>query len=335
MVKFFSRKFIGKAVIFLVSILIIVLILSFADLKEVYANLRLITYFDILVALLIMTTSMLLRVFRWRLILSDEKKVSFVRITPVYFLGQAIAGFTPGNIGDPVRSVILKKTEGIPISNSIKSIMAERITDLLAVIFLSLYVLVFYLGGYIGGVKIGYGILLVLILTMMLLLFSRRCSFFILNMLARLFRRNEKLSRFIDSFIESFCNSRMRKRTFLSAMVLALILWILDGMIFFYIFERLGMNLEAGFVISAFALSVIIGLITFLPGGIGSFEGSFLILLISAGVEKNTAIAGIFITRFMVYAYPLILAYISFLTIRKMTNKTDKTDKTDSDSKFT
>ena len=134
----------GKVFVLVISITLLVLIISFGDLDEMYSHLRMISVVDIIVLVMILNVSLLLRVWRWKVLLADEVKASFLRLTPVFLLGKAITGFTPGNVGDPLRSVILKKSEGIPVSKSIKSILVERVADLMTVIFFSLYVLIFY-----------------------------------------------------------------------------------------------------------------------------------------------------------------------------------------------
>ncbi|SRR3989344_276777 len=320
-------KLLGKIFVLAISILLLILIISFGDLDAMYSHLRTISVVDILILIMILNVSLLLRVWRWKVLLADEVKAPFLRLVPVFLLGKAITGFTPGNVGDPLRSVILKKSEGIPVSKSIKSILVERVADLMTVIFFSLYVLLFYFQN--DGIKvwIGYASLVVTIGMTLLFCFSKHFSSFILHRLARLFNKSGKIKGLIDSFIDSFCDSTIKKRTLLVALVVSVLIWTLDGFVFFYVLKSLMVGINFLYFLSAFALSVIFGLITLLPGGLGALDGGLVFLLINVGVDKNVAITGVLIGRFVTYAYPMVLGYLSFLALRVMEKK-DLSNKT-------
>lgn len=315
------KSWVKKGAILVISLLLLVLIISFGDLNQIYAHLKEISIFQLLILLALMSLAMLVRAWRWKFFLADESKIPFLRIMPIFFAGKAVTGLTPGNAGEPIRSVFLKQMEGIPVSKSMKSLIVERVIDLLIVLFFSCYVLIFYLQNLIGKLWLGYLFLLILILTALLFLFSRKFSFFILNNLTKLFKRQEKIKHFLDLFINSFCDSTVKKRTFFWGIIISLFIWALDGAVFFIIFTFLGEKINFFFLLSAFSLSVIIGLVSLLPGGLGSLEGGFVLLLVMVGMDKNVAITGALVGRFVNYVYPMFLGYLFFLMLQKHRKK--------------
>src|SRR3989344_870942 len=85
-------KLLGKIFVLAISILLLILIISFGDLDAMYSHLRTISVVDILILIMILNVSLLLRVWRWKVLLADEVKAPFLRLVPVFLLGKAITG---------------------------------------------------------------------------------------------------------------------------------------------------------------------------------------------------------------------------------------------------
>jgi len=86
---------------------------------------------------------------------------------------------------------------------------------------------------------------------------------------------------------------------------------MLDLVAVFLIFKSLEM--ELGFIESSqiFLTSIIAGLFSFLPAGIGVTEGSYLGLLVSHGFEISIATAIVLVVRLLTLWYSTIVGFIT------------------------
>ena len=86
----------------------------------------------------------LLRFFRWEMYLKQLCDFNLSRFRHLLFY---VAGFalttTPGKVGETLRSFYLKPY-GVAFTNSISALFVERLVDLLAIVFMSLFALTYF-----------------------------------------------------------------------------------------------------------------------------------------------------------------------------------------------
>jgi uncharacterized protein (TIRG00374 family) len=70
-----------------------------------------------------------------------------------------------------------------------------------------------------------------------------------------------------------------------------------------------------------FSLSIIVGAISMLPGGLGVTEGSLSLILINGGLSKNNAVASTILIRIATLWFAVILGAIVLFVLRKDINK--------------
>ena len=100
-----------------------------------------ITYIWILPSVCVIIASFVLRVFRWRLILSEsrkrgQKKTTFVDAYHPLMTGFMLNCILPGRLGEIVRPSVLYLKSGVPFSTGIATLAVERLFDLLCLILL-------------------------------------------------------------------------------------------------------------------------------------------------------------------------------------------------------
>ncbi len=77
------------------------------------------------------------RVIKWQRYLSVlEVRVPWGESTWAFLAG-LVMSITPGKVGEVLKSFLLKESRGVPITRTAPVVVAERITDLLALILLS------------------------------------------------------------------------------------------------------------------------------------------------------------------------------------------------------
>ncbi|MGB1060716.1 MAG: flippase-like domain-containing protein, partial [Ketobacter sp.] len=79
---------------------------------------------------------------------------------------------------------------------------------------------------------------------------------------------------------------------------------------FWYLLERLGQDISPIAAISIYGVAVLIGAISFLPGGLGSTEAVMGLLLIASGVPEPVAIAATLICRIATLWFAVFIGLI-------------------------
>lgn len=258
--------------------------------------------------------AIILRVAKWKVLLGD---VRFRDLIPVQLLGVTVSNFSPGKAAEPTKALILKMKSRISVSESLRSIIWERVLDILVLLFLAFAVLqVLSLSGKFLFLSILSLIGFVLIISVVLTGLMRKemgYRFF------HLLRRLPLLNRIDSNFIENFYRQRITLKKISLSGVLTLFAWILDGFVFSFSFRSIGVSLDPFLLAGLVALATLVGIISFLPGGLGSMELVMLFLLGILGIESPLGLSGILLSRFLSIWYVAFLGCLSFIHLsRKM-----------------
>ncbi|MCX6818579.1 MAG: flippase-like domain-containing protein [Candidatus Aenigmarchaeota archaeon] len=266
----------------------------------------------ILLAFTISSVLVVFRVIKWKVLL---KGVGFLEIFPVQLFGMAISNLTPGKIGEPAKALLLKARKGISVSASLPTIIWERVADVVILIILSFAAIqlistgskVFMLS-FLSVAAFAFMIVLMLVI-----LYSKR-----FGMRAISFFRGFPVLRKIDkNFMKTFYKFRIEKKRLLACFLLTGVPWVMEGVTMYFCFMALGVNTQPLLLSSIIALSVLIGVMSSLPGGLGSTDAVMIILLGLVGVEGSIATAGMLLYRFMTFWYGIFLGGLSFLYLSK------------------
>lgn len=209
-----------------------------------------------------------------------------------------VAGFplavTPGKVGEVLKGVWLKQISGVPVSRGVSVVVAERISDGLAVLVLST-------AGVIAFPQYWPGFAFVLAVLLGLIVVSQ-----IRPLALGLLRFGERLPlvrSFIHSLHEFYESSYMlfRPKSSFIAISLGSISWLGEGLGMYLIL--LGLGIPSGWrtlSIAVFVLSfsIVVGAVSALPGGLGAAEasiaGMFSVLL---GMAPEQAAAATLLIR--------------------------------------
>jgi len=265
----------------------------------------------ILAALTVSTIGAFTRVLKWSVLVGVGPRALF----PVQVLGITISNFTPGKLAEPAKAVLLKMRHGVDVSRSLPSIIWERINDLFVLVLLAVLAIQSmtlesnFL--YIGFLSIGVFSAMILLFLGVLKNegFGRR-----LFQLARKFPLLNKIS---ENFIETFYNNKIKKRTILVCFVITVMAWILEGYIFYFSLLAVGVEANPITLAGIIALAALIGVLSSLPGGLGSFEAVVILMLGITGITGPKAVAGLILFRFVSFWYFGFLGVLSFLYLSR------------------
>lgn len=223
-----------------------------------------------------------MRFTRWQLYLKKmNHNVPLRRSLLIYLAGFALTT-TPGKAGEAVRGVWLKRY-GVPYPDTLAAFINERLSDLLAIALISL-------GGlYLFPSAIPYlifGGALLLILPMIFFGFDRLAGHF-----QPTGRFGKHFVRWRDHCVEWAAQSQrcLRPKVFLLAMLLSLLGWLAEAYALALILEWMGYAKPFSFAAFVFAISMLIGALSFMPGGLGSTEVAMAALLVTGGISLADA----------------------------------------------
>jgi uncharacterized protein (TIRG00374 family) len=260
----------------------------------------------ILIVLFLSLINYSLRFIRWQLYLVVlGHPISTLQSCLIYVAGFALTT-TPGKAGEMLRGVFLK-SRGMPYIKSTAAFLSERLSDLVAIVLLSMLGISLYPQ---GDVTLLIGVSAVMV---GLLLLSNKDW---LNKFVRgTSQFNGKLANILNRILSLLIQScschtplLLIKTTFLS-----LLAWSAEAYAFYLILYWMGLDASIPFAFSVYSLSTLAGAISFIPGGLGSSEVVMLGLLAWAGMPQAEAVAATIIIRLATLWFAVALGGIAML----------------------
>ena len=247
----------------------------------------------------------LFRFIRWHLYASQlgcalQKGLHFL-----YYLAGFALTTTPGKAGELLRSVYLKQ-HGLSYPKSIAMFVTERFLDVIIIACLATLT-VFQFGEYGPFVLLATTIILSLLLLVKTPLFR-----YLLNLLHRNLRF-KRLQNFIVHLLGLLQNSQqlLNFKLLSLGLLLGIIAWTIQGLAFFYILQRLGLDLHLTSAMGIYAISLLAGAATFVPGGVGGTEVVMGLLLVASGADTNIAVAAPLISRLSTLWFAVAVGFIA------------------------
>lgn len=222
----------------------------------------------------------------------------------IYLSGFALTT-TPGKAGEMLRSVFLKY-HGVPYSKSLAAFFAERLCD-----FIAVFILVAAGAWRYENAQLPiFGLGAVLVLGLILLRnphWLQKIEIYV----ERLPR--PRLQAFLVSVIETALNFRrcFSFSIIVYAIFLGLFAWSAEGLGLYYVANWMGGGvsfLEAVFI---YAFSVLVGALSFLPGGLGGTEATMIGLLLLNGMNEAQAVACTLFIRVATLWFAVILGLLA------------------------
>ena len=248
----------------------------------------------------------LLRFLRWARYLDLlDAPVSWRINLDAYFSGFALTT-SPGKVGEMLRSVLLKP-HGVPSAASVAAFFAERVSDLLSILVLAAVGLWAYAPArpVVGLALAAVAIALLLVQWTALIAAIDRWAAARPQKWARLV---VKLCDVILHFRRCFSLPAMSM-----GLVIGVIAWFAEGFGFWWLLSALGHPLPLTTAVFIYAFAMLVGALSFLPGGLGSSEAVMIGLLALHGFPEASAVTATLICRLATLWFAVGLGAI-FLT---------------------
>lgn len=264
-----------------------------ANARDVGAALAQFDWTAALWGLLLAAGNYAVRWVRWEYYLRRLNIRIATRDSVLVFLSGFALTVTPGKLGEAVKALLLRQTHGISATRTAPIVVAERITDLTALLALALA------GAFTLPVDRGFlGAGAIAVAVALLLIGSEAMGDRLLSILARV----GPLARFIPKLRASHRTAAtlLRPGPLLITTVLSVASWFLECLAFWIIVRGLpGARLILPTATFIYAAMTVAGALSFLPGGLGVTEAGMLALLgtFATGVGRGGAAAATFVTR--------------------------------------
>lgn len=257
----------------------------------------------VLVALALSLLNYLLRGERWGLYLrQDHHPIPRWLNLRIYFAGFALTT-TPGKAGELVRSLFLRP-HGVQFHHSAAMFFSERLADLVAIVCLSA----------MGLTHLPHGgtYFLALVLVLLVALMLLRTTF-----PERLLRRFAGDRRGVHWLAEVAASSRpfWRGRLLWQAQGLSLLSWLAEGVGAWLILQALMPDISLSYALFVYGFAMLVGALSFLPGGLGGTEATMTGLLVLQGMPLPSAVAATVIIRLATLWFAVLLGLMAMLLL--------------------
>ncbi|MFC0711975.1 lysylphosphatidylglycerol synthase transmembrane domain-containing protein [Azorhizophilus paspali] len=266
--------------------------------------------FGIAMALLMSTLNYALRFLRWQSYLA-----AFGHALPwwpslrIYLAGFALTT-TPGKAGEALRGVLLKPW-GVPYPQSFAAFFSERLSDLFAVVLLALFGLTLYPDArpmiLVGVVLVAVGFTLL----------SRRRL--IEKLTTSIPESGGKLSRLVRHLFHVLLEAQRchQPGVLLGATLSSLLAWGAEALAFYWILGWMGADISLEFAMFVYAISMLAGALSFMPGGLGSAEAVMVALLVWKGMANADAVAATVLIRLATLWFAVGIGVVHLIGFQK------------------
>lgn len=228
--------------------------------------------------------SYLFRFFRWHLFLHVLKhRVPSMHSLEIYFAAFSFT-LTPGKSGELIRSLYLKRY-GVGYVHSVTAFVAERGMDLIAVGLLAMFVISVFPAyqSFLVVLLLVSAVLLVVLRTRIWTLVAKHVS----N--DRMLRQSTRMAVVMKRLFTL--------KTLALSLSLSVLSWGAQGLSLYLISDAMDTGLRLDWAVGIYALSLLVGALSFIPGGLGATEASIIFLLTTVGMAQEEAIAASLISR--------------------------------------
>ncbi len=292
----------------LLGFLVLLALALLGDIRQVGRDLGRFDWRLFPLVLLLTLFNYTLRFFKWHFYLRQIGAHSITMLESArLFVGGFPLAVTPGKVGEVLKGVWINQRSGVAVGRGVSVVAAERISDGLAVLMLSML-------GVIAYPRYWPAFLFVLVVLLAVVVISqvRPAALWLLSFGERL----PLVRRFMPAVREFYegSYSLFRLKATVMAVGLGTVSWLGEGVGFYLILLGLGLAPGAqllGVAVFVLSFSTVIGAVSALPGGLGAAEVSIAgMLALLSGIEPATAATATLLIRLATLWFGVTLGLI-------------------------
>lgn len=287
------------------------------DTKKILSTMSQLSFIDWLIILSCSFSSYIFRFIRWNKYISSFNHIIPVKRHFAYYLAGLALTTTPAKAGETVRSLYLLPY-AVKISESLASFFTERLLDVTVMVFLASFL--FFTFPDLNKSYAYFILSLLLALAILLPLLSTRLPQQFLNLLINKLNKN-KLSQILEHIVALLRSAHqlLSLKMLSQGLILGLIAWFLNGLVFYLILDKIGFPVTLSLALTIYAISILAGAASFIPGGIGATEAVMGLMLLSINSETHIAIAVPILTRLATLWFAVCVGLVAntYLSMKK------------------
>lgn len=269
-------------------------------------------WFPILLLLPLM--NYIMRFFKWdfylRILNINLSKIDSFSI----FMSGLVMSFTPGKMGELMKSYLVKQIKGESISKTAPIIMVERITDFISLVLIA--VIGSYTFNYGRVIVVGTGIFFLIIT---LVISSRTLSLRIIKALEHISFLKKQIEKIENAYETAYF--LLKPKPLFYMIIVSLFAWFFEGFAYYLVLLNFGYDFGINWAIFIYSFATIAGSITMLPGGLGVTDGSLTYLVMRKGIPLNVAVSSTFIIRVVTLWFAILIGALSVSLYQKRFGK--------------
>jgi uncharacterized protein (TIRG00374 family) len=272
------------------------------------------------IILLLVTSNWFVLFFRWHLLLRNAKIFIPVKDSFLILASGFALTIIPGKVGELVKSQLLKTKFGIARSKTVPIVILEQFYSAVGIVMLSFFgIWYFELGVYV------FGIFTAVLVFVFILLSSRK----VFNKIILLLEKRMFASKFVEPLSSSYdaIKDGIRGPITLYACGLSMLFWLLEAISVYFILLAFGVEV-IGFlaIISTYTTSIMLGILSFLPIGIGVVEGTLTSFFTMHGINVSLALTIVIVIRLFTRWYAVSFGFIALKLSGGLTTNQEPND---------
>lgn len=282
-----SRSFVLRLLLSSALIAFVSTKIDFGMVAELLGSIK-ITF--LLLGLFLIFIERVLFAFKWNLLLATKGlSIPLRKILKIYYMSNFIGTFLPSSIGvEVVRAYSLSKHNG-DLSESISSVLVDKVLATLALLILPLVGIVLY-SNRLGAQAIlpTLFVLMAGLAVLLLLVLNRQL---VNSILGRLSAISPAIFNRLQKLYEAFSGYMAYKRALLTVFALSFLIQVVRVMVVYVLTLALDQHISLVVIFTFVPLITVLTMLPFAVGGIGIREASYVYFFSQAGLPTTEAFA--------------------------------------------
>ena len=307
--KFSVRRLL---VVMLIGVALYGVFVLYAGYREIEASINAFKWSSFVVALSLATLNYLLRFLKWEYYLARLEIRGIPRLDSLLvFLSGFVLTVTPGKVGEVFKSAVLAAIHQVPAARTAPIVVAERLTDVIAVVLL----IVGGSAGFSGGLPWAAAGTLAVLLGLLFILWQRPMLAFI----GWLGQRRGRLQNLAPKVDEAYASLRIiaTPGALIWPTLLSVAAWGAEGAALWVLLAGFGTNVALPLAVFFYATATLAGAIIPVPGGLGVTETMIQEQLVRlGGVSQGAATSSMILVRFATLWWAVLVGFVALALLR-------------------
>ncbi len=292
-----NKSIISLFVGLILGIILIAIWSQFVDVSIVREHIESVNWKFVLWSGLSYIAAYFVRSIRWNYLLSNEKKISYMKTYCYSLSGNLINYLIPIRAGELAKPFFLLKNDGINISKSLPTVIIDKFFDTIGIFLVLLLIPILHINISKAMLMLIILLILIFIIGLLILIIAGTKPKFLTKMIELLFfwapeKIKSKIMDGISSFLSGISILNTNRRMILPLSLLTFLGVLLDAMYFYLVFISFGVEISFVIILFGYTLINLSYALPQTPAQIGTNEWMMAVIFSAGfGLDKNLSAA--------------------------------------------